>query len=82
MEAKSHGEQREGDYWVAGTRVSLDSLVYAFREGQTAESLAQSFPAWRSSSRSCTNGEPTINSYRTWLPTMTGGVPRQADHQV
>ena len=44
MEAKVYVEHREGGYWVAGTRVSLDSLVYAFREGQTAESLAQSFP--------------------------------------
>jgi uncharacterized protein (DUF433 family) len=44
MEAKSYVEQRDGGYWVAGTRVSLDSLVYAFREGYTAETLAQSFP--------------------------------------
>ena len=44
MGAKVYVEHREGGCWVAGTRVSLDSLVYAFREGQTAESLAQSFP--------------------------------------
>jgi uncharacterized protein (DUF433 family) len=44
MEAKSYVEQRDGGYWVAGTRVSLDSLVYAFREGHTPETLAQSFP--------------------------------------
>jgi uncharacterized protein (DUF433 family) len=44
MGAKAYVEQRDGGYWVAGTRVSLDSLVYAFREGQTAESIAQSFP--------------------------------------
>ena len=44
MEAKAYVEHREGGYWVTGTRVSLDSLVYAFREGQTAESLVQSFP--------------------------------------
>ena len=37
-------DKREGGYWVAGTRVSLDSIVYAFLEGQTAESIAQSFP--------------------------------------
>ena len=37
-------EQREGGYWVANTRVSLDSIVYAFLAGQTAESIAQSFP--------------------------------------
>jgi uncharacterized protein (DUF433 family) len=38
-------EQRDGAYWIAGTRVSLDSIVYAFHQGQTAESIAQSFPA-------------------------------------
>lgn len=37
-------EQRDGGYWVAGTRVSLDSIVYAFWNGQTAEAIAQSFP--------------------------------------
>jgi len=37
-------EQRDGGFWVAGSRVSLDSIVYAFLEGQTAESIAQSFP--------------------------------------
>jgi uncharacterized protein (DUF433 family) len=31
-------------YYVAGTRVSLDSIVYAFLAGQTAEAMAQSFP--------------------------------------
>src|SRR5438552_1773936 len=38
-------EQRDGAYIVAGTRVSLDSLVYAFVEGQSAEAIAQAFPA-------------------------------------
>ena len=31
-------------YYVAGTRVSLDSIVYAFLAGQTAEAIAQAFP--------------------------------------
>jgi len=38
-------EQRDGAYRVAGTRVSLDSVVYGFLEGQTAETIAQNFPA-------------------------------------
>lgn len=42
--SKQYVEQRDGGYWVAGTRVSLDSIVYAFLGGQTAESIAQSFP--------------------------------------
>ncbi|MBI3990031.1 MAG: DUF433 domain-containing protein [candidate division NC10 bacterium] len=42
--SKPYVEQRDGGYWVAGTRVSLDSIVYAFLAGQTGESIAQSFP--------------------------------------
>ncbi len=34
----------ESGYYVAGTRVSLASIVYAFLEGQTAEAIAQAFP--------------------------------------
>ena len=37
-------EQRDGVYMVAGTRVSLDSIVYAFLSGQSAEAIAQAFP--------------------------------------
>jgi uncharacterized protein (DUF433 family) len=37
-------EKRDQGYWVRGSRVSLDSIVYAFLNGQTAESIAQSFP--------------------------------------
>jgi uncharacterized protein (DUF433 family) len=33
-----------GTVIAAGTRVSLDSIVYAFLEGHTAESIQQSFP--------------------------------------
>jgi uncharacterized protein (DUF433 family) len=45
MTEKSYIEQREGVYRVGGTRVSLDSIVYAFLEGHTAESIQQSFPS-------------------------------------
>ena len=44
MGAKSSVDPRDCGYWVAGTRVSLDSLVDAFREGHTAESPSQFFP--------------------------------------
>ena len=37
-------EQREGVYMVSGTRISLDSIVYAFLAGESAESVAQAFP--------------------------------------
>jgi uncharacterized protein (DUF433 family) len=45
MSTETYVTQRDGAYRVAGTRVSLDSVVYAFLNGQTAESIAQSFPA-------------------------------------
>jgi hypothetical protein len=37
-------DQRDKGYWVAGTRVSLDSIVYAFLDGQTAERESQTVP--------------------------------------
>ena len=42
--SKQYVENIDGVYRLADTRVSLDSIVYAFWRGQTAESIAQSFP--------------------------------------
>jgi len=42
--ARDYIEKRDGVYWVAGTRVSLDSVVYAFLRGAAPEGIAQSFP--------------------------------------
>jgi len=46
LDAAAHAsvEMRDGAYRVAGTRVSLDSIVYAFIAGQSAETIAQSLP--------------------------------------
>ena len=40
-------EQRGGNYYVAGTRVSLDSIVLAFRRGESPETICQSFELLR-----------------------------------
>ena len=37
-------EQRNGGYYVAGTRISLDSIVYSFKEGQSPEAIQEDFP--------------------------------------
>ena len=37
-------EECDNGYWLADSRVALDSIVYAFLAGETAESIAQSFP--------------------------------------
>jgi uncharacterized protein (DUF433 family) len=42
--AGEYVEQHDGGYWITGTRVSLDSVVYAFLRGAAPESIAQSFP--------------------------------------
>jgi uncharacterized protein (DUF433 family) len=37
-------EKRDGGYWVAGTRVYLDSIVYDFLDGMSPDSIAENFP--------------------------------------
>jgi len=37
-------EQRNGGYYVAGTRISLDSVVYAFNRGESPEQILENFP--------------------------------------
>jgi uncharacterized protein (DUF433 family) len=41
---KEYVSKAEGIYRVAGSRVSLDSLVYLFREGVSAEGMVESYP--------------------------------------
>lgn len=44
--SEQYVEQRDGGYWVAETRVSLDSIVYAFREGLSPETIVKEcFPS-------------------------------------
>src|SRR6266478_386719 len=42
---KIYVEQHDGGYWIAGTRISLDSIVYAFRRGASPETIRSSFPS-------------------------------------
>ncbi len=42
---KEYVKKIEGVYRVADTRVSLDSLVYLFREGMSVESMVESYTA-------------------------------------
>jgi uncharacterized protein (DUF433 family) len=41
---KQYVEQRGNGYWIIGTRISLDSVIYAFLQGDSPESIAQNFP--------------------------------------
>ena len=37
-------ERRNGGYCVAGTRISLDSVVYAFNHGESPEQILEDYP--------------------------------------
>jgi uncharacterized protein (DUF433 family) len=37
-------EMRNGGYYVAGSRVSLASIIYEYRDGAAAETIRQNFP--------------------------------------
>lgn len=41
--AKEYVEEREGGYYLAGTRVSLDSIIQCFREGLSPEGILEEF---------------------------------------
>ena len=70
---KEYIEERGGGLYVAGTRVSLASVVLQFRQGAAPESILQNFPAlaslemftapllitWRMSARS-----PNISTHK------------------
>ena len=38
-------DRRDGGYYVAGTRISLDSVVYSFNEGQSPDAIQEDFPS-------------------------------------
>jgi uncharacterized protein (DUF433 family) len=37
-------ELSNGGYYLAGVRISLDSIVYSFNEGQSPETIQENFP--------------------------------------
>ena len=41
---REYVEQRDGGYYVAGTRVSLASIVYEYINGAAAENIQRDFP--------------------------------------
>ena len=42
--AKPYIEQRDTGYWITGTRISLDSVVLSYLNGESPENVAQNFP--------------------------------------
>ena len=63
-------EERNGGLYVAGTRVSLDSVVIRFQEGASPERILQSFPTLKLSQvygaiAYYLENEKTVNEYIT-----------------
>jgi len=44
---KEYIEDRDGSYYIAGTRISLDSIVHAFLRGEPPETICQNFELLR-----------------------------------
>jgi uncharacterized protein (DUF433 family) len=42
--AAEYIEQRDDNYFVRGSRVSLDSVVYGFLDGESPETIRDNFP--------------------------------------
>ncbi len=43
MQIREYIEQRNGGFYIAGTRVSLDSIVYSFKAGDSPGTIRQNF---------------------------------------
>src|ERR1017187_6734296 len=41
---REYAEVRNGAYYVAGSRVSLASIIYEYRDGAAPETIRQNFP--------------------------------------
>ena len=45
MPTNEYVEVRNGGYYVAGTRIGLDLVVYDFRNGRSAEAIFDAYPS-------------------------------------
>src|ERR1022692_1456390 len=45
MAPTEYVEERGGGYYVAGSRVSLPSVIFGFRDGASPETIRQNFPS-------------------------------------
>jgi len=87
-----HVEQRDGVYYIAGTRLSLDSIIYAFREGCSPESIREDFegltlPHVYGAIAFYLDHQTDIDAYlqqrkNAWMELERQGTPPNADLQA
>ena len=83
-------EQRDGGYYVAGVRISLDSIVYAFNRGESPERILEEFPLLDRVSRVYgaiafyLDHKPDIDKYleETEREFEASGIPMAQDNPV
>ena len=45
MPTNEYVEIHNGGYYVAGTRIGLDVVIYDFRRGRSAEAIFEAYPS-------------------------------------
>src|SRR5579864_3205236 len=45
MPTNEYVEARNGGYYLAGTRIGLDVVIYDFRRGRSAEAILEAYPS-------------------------------------
>ncbi len=45
MPTNEYIEARNGGYYIAGTRIGLDVVVYDFRDGRSADAIFETYPS-------------------------------------
>lgn len=87
-----HVENRNGVYYISGTRISLDSIVHAFRQGASPESIREDFeglslPHVYGAIAFYLDNQSSIDAYLAsrqtqWLEMERQGAPPDADLQA
>jgi uncharacterized protein (DUF433 family) len=44
VNVQTYVEERDGGYYITGTRIALASIVHAFQDGESPEGILRSFP--------------------------------------
>src|SRR5580693_1343989 len=76
MERSEYIEQSNGGFYVAGTRVSLDSIVYSFKAGDSPETIRQNF-----SSLTLEQGYGAIAFYRAHEHEVNANI-REGEEEI
>jgi uncharacterized protein (DUF433 family) len=79
MATNEYVEVRNGGYYLAGTRIGQDAVVYDFRRGRSAEAIFETYPSIGSLAK--VYGAITfILELRLWSNKPPNAIPCALDH--